>query len=86
MMSSADQIIGPVNLGNSVEFSMLELAESIIRLTKSKSNIVNCELPTDDPKQRQPDISRAKSELQWEPRVPLEDGLRRTIEYFRTML
>jgi len=86
MMASEDRLIGPINLGNPSEFTMLELADSVLQMTGSKSKIVHRELPVDDPKQRQPDISIAKSELKWEPRVPLEDGLPRTIEYFRAFL
>lgn len=76
----------PVNLGNPQEVTVLELAETIIRLTGSKSRIEHEELPVDDPKQRRPDISRAKKLLDWEPEVPLEDGLRKTLEYFRTVV
>jgi UDP-glucuronate decarboxylase len=86
MMASEDRLIGPVNLGNPSEFTMLELADSVLRMTGSKSKIVHRDLPVDDPRQRQPDISRAKSELNWEPRVPLEDGLPQAIEYFRARL
>ena len=73
----------PVNIGNPQELTILEFAERIIRLTGSKSKIVFKPLPQDDPQQRQPDITRARTLLKWEPVVPLEDGLRRTIEYFR---
>jgi dTDP-glucose 4,6-dehydratase len=76
----------PVNLGNPQEVTVLELAETIIRLAGSKSAIVHRELPVDDPRQRRPDITRAKKLLGWEPEVPLEDGLRRTLEYFRSVL
>lgn len=83
MMATADDFIGPVNIGNPGEFTMLELAEKIIELTGSKSKIVHCPLPGDDPKQRKPDIALAKEKLNgWEPKVRLEEGLRRTIEYF----
>jgi UDP-glucuronate decarboxylase len=71
-----------VNLGNPAEMSVRELAETIIELTGSKSELVYRPLPQDDPKQRQPDISLAKDKLGWEPRVALEEGLRKTIEYF----
>jgi len=74
---------GPVNIGNPQELTILEFAERIIRLTRSKSKIAFKPLPQDDPKQRQPDITRARKLLKWEPVVPLEDGLKRTIEYFR---
>ena len=77
---------GPVNLGNPGEFTMIELAEMVLRLTRSSSTIVHKPLPTDDPLQRRPDITKAKSLLGWEPRVPLEEGLGRTIAYFRTLL
>ena len=76
----------PVNLGNPHEVTVLELAETIIRLAKSRSTIDHRELPVDDPKQRRPDIARAKKLLGWQPEVPLEDGLRRTLEYFRSVL
>jgi dTDP-glucose 4,6-dehydratase len=76
----------PVNLGNPHEVTVLDLAEMIIRLAGSKSQIEHRELPVDDPKQRRPDITRAKKLLGWEPQVPLEDGLRRTLEYFRSVL
>lgn len=83
LMASPDDFTGPVNLGNSVEITMLELAEKIIRMTGSKSRICFRTLPSDDPKQRQPDISLAKKSLGWEPKIFLEDGLAKTIEYFR---
>lgn len=83
MMATSDDFIGPVNLGNPGEFTMLELAEKVIRLTNSNSKIIYCPLPGDDPKQRKPDISRAKEKLGgWEPGVELEEGLKRTIAYF----
>jgi nucleoside-diphosphate-sugar epimerase len=72
----------PVNLGNPYEFTMLELAEKVIALTKSKSKIIFLELPEDDPKRRKPDISKAQALLGWEPIVQLEEGLVRTIEFF----
>ena len=81
-----DQTIGPVNLGNPVEFTMLELAENVIKLTETKAKIVFKPLPKDDPKQRQPDIEIAKSKLNWEPAVPLEEGLKETITYFKGLL
>jgi UDP-glucuronate decarboxylase len=83
LMASDDAFIGPVNLGNPNEFTMLELAELIISLTSSKSQIVFKELPQDDPKQRQPDISLAREKLSWQPNVALRDGLMHTIDYFR---
>jgi UDP-glucuronate decarboxylase len=86
MMDSPPEFPGPVNIGNPGEYTMLELAESVIRLTGSKSRIVHQPLPADDPKQRQPDISLAKEKLKWEPKVNLEDGLKETIAYFRRTL
>ena len=80
MMDS--DFIGPVNLGNPKEFNMLELAEKVIKLTCSKSKIVFKELPKDDPKQRRPDISLAKEKLGWEPKIELEKGLKKAVEYF----
>jgi UDP-glucuronate decarboxylase len=77
---------GPLNLGNPGEFTVLELAEMVLRLTNSSSRLVLEPLPEDDPKRRRPDISRAKSLLGWEPRVPLEEGLKETIGYFRKLL
>tara|TARA_Y100001958_G_C21220259_1_gene545598 strand:- start:166 stop:1098 length:933 start_codon:yes stop_codon:yes gene_type:complete len=82
MMNSGENVIGPINLGNPNEFSILELAESIISLVGSKSKIIYKKLPTDDPKQRQPDISKAKNHLNWEPTVELKQGLNKTIEWF----
>jgi len=86
MMNSPKGFTGPVNLGNPSEFSILELAEMILKLTKSKSKIVFKPLPQDDPKRRQPDITLAKSRLNWEPKVNLEDGLKETISYFKKEL
>jgi UDP-glucuronate decarboxylase len=86
LMNSPDNFTGPVNLGNPNEFSMLELAEKIIKLTRSKSKIVLKPLPQDDPKQRQPDISLARKVLHWEPKNHLEEGLKKTIQYFKTLL
>lgn len=86
MMNTEDDFTGPVNLGNPGEFSMLELAQIIIRLTGSSSRIVHLPLPCDDPKQRRPDITLAKEKLNgWEPTVLLEDGLKKTIEYFKNL-
>jgi len=78
--------VGPVNLGNPGEFTMLELAEQVLKLTKSKSKLVHKALPADDPKQRRPDITLAKKYLKWEPKVPLAQGLKLTIDYFKTKL
>jgi UDP-glucuronate decarboxylase len=86
MMNSRRDFTGPVNIGNPVEFTMLELAELVIKLTGSRSKLVFEPLPSDDPKLRQPDISLAKSNLGWEPRVCLEDGLKETIAYFKKTL
>ncbi|WP_448208687.1 UDP-glucuronic acid decarboxylase family protein [Azospirillum sp. sgz302134] len=84
LMDSAPEITGPINIGNPGEFTILELAEQVIALTGSRSTIERRPLPQDDPKQRQPDITKAKTLLGWEPTVPLRDGLERTIHYFRT--
>ncbi len=83
LMESSADVTGPVNLGNPGEFTMIELAQQVLKLTGSASNVAQLPLPEDDPKQRQPDISLAKSKLGWEPKVPLAEGLTRTIEYFR---
>jgi UDP-glucuronate decarboxylase len=77
------EIVGPMNLGNPGEFTMLQLAEKTLQLVGGKSKIVHKALPSDDPKQRKPDITLAKKVLKWEPTIPLEEGLKRTIEYFR---
>ena len=82
MMATRDDFIGPVNTGNPGEFTMLELAQKIIELTGSRSKIVYRPLPGDDPKQRKPDITLAKEKLDWEPKIRLEEGLKRTIAYF----
>ena len=86
MMSSEEKFIGPVNLGNPVEFKIIDLAKTIIKLTNSKSNIVNKELPTDDPIRRKPNISLAKNFLDWEPSFNLEEGLKLTIDYFKSQI
>ncbi|GHV64220.1 NAD-dependent dehydratase [Bacteroidia bacterium] len=83
MMETDSSFVGPVNIGNPHEFTMLELAEKVIELTGSKSKLVFCPLPSDDPKQRKPDISLAKSKLHWEPTVQLQEGLKKTIDYFK---
>jgi UDP-glucuronate decarboxylase len=83
MMETESSFLGPVNLGNPTEFTILELAEMVLRLTGSRSKVSFKPLPQDDPKQRKPDISLAKSKLGWEPRVSLEEGLKETIAYFR---
>ena len=82
LMGTADEVTGPINTGNPGEFSMLELASLVIELTNSKSKLIYEPLPADDPKQRQPDITLAKSVLDWEPKVKLDEGLKRTIAYF----
>ncbi|MFD2203198.1 UDP-glucuronic acid decarboxylase family protein [Shivajiella indica] len=82
MMQTPKGTTGPVNLGNPVEFSMIQLAENILELTNSKSELIFKPLPQDDPKQRQPDITQARNLLNWEPKTALWDGLRKTIEYF----
>ena len=86
MMNSPRGFTGPVNIGNPGEFTMIELAETVIRLVGGKSKIIFLPLPQDDPKQRQPDISLAQKELGWQPKVALEDGLKETINYFRRLL
>jgi UDP-glucuronate decarboxylase len=85
LMSTPDTVTGPVNLGNPIEVSVGDLAKKIIKMTGSKSKLVYLPLPEDDPKQRKPDISLAKKELNWQPVVDLETGLGKTIEYFRTI-
>ena len=85
MMNTGDDFIGPVNTGNPGEFTMLELAEKVIELTGTKSKITFEPLPFDDPKQRCPDISLAKEKLDWEPKIALEEGLKKTIAYFQNL-
>ena len=82
-LMNQDKTVGPVNIGNPGEFTMLQLAELVLKKVGGKSKITNLPLPSDDPKQRRPDITLAKEALGWEPKVPLEQGLDRTIEYFR---
>ena len=86
LMRSEPSITGPVNLGNPGEFTMLELAEKVINIVGGKSKLVFMALPVDDPKQRQPDISLAKDKLSWQPKVPLDEGLKRTVAYFAKLL
>lgn len=86
LMDSDPNITGPVNLGNPVEFTMLELAEKVLSITKSRSKLVFKPLPEDDPKQRQPNISLARTTLSWEPKVTLDEGLSNTVEYFRNLI
>ena len=83
LMEAPDEVTGPVNLGNPDEFTMLELAEHVLKLTGSASCVVHLPLPADDPKQRRPDITLARQKLGWEPKVPLAAGLKQTIGYFR---
>jgi len=86
LMQSADDFIGPVNLGNPAEFTIAELAQKVIELTGSRSRLVHRPLPQDDPLQRRPDITLARATLDWQPRVPLDEGLRHTITYFDELL
>lgn len=86
LMDSRPDFVGPVNIGNPSEFSILELANEVLALTNSKSKLIFHPLPQDDPKQRKPDISLAKKELDWQPKVALKDGLVKTIEYFENLL
>jgi UDP-glucuronate decarboxylase len=86
MMNSENGFVGPLNIGNPGEFTMLELASAVLRLTSSKSKITHQPLPFDDPKQRQPIIDLAKEKLDWEPKVNLEDGLKETIAYFKKII
>lgn len=86
MMATPDEVTGPINLGNPVEFTMLELAEAVMDLTGTSSKLTFEALPEDDPRQRQPDITRARDALGWEPKVQLRDGLTHTIAYFEKLL
>lgn len=86
MMDGPDEFIGPVNLGNPNEFTILQLAEKVIELTEAKSKVVFMDLPVDDPLQRRPDIHLAKDKLDWQPRIQLENGLQKTIDYFTSIL
>ena len=86
LMSSDDDLVGPVNLGNPVEFSILELAKQVIELTNSRSQLEFKPLPSDDPRQRQPDITLAQDRLGWQPSIQLVEGLERTIPYFADLL
>jgi UDP-glucuronate decarboxylase len=83
MMNTEPGFTGPVNIGNPGEFTMLDLAEKVIKTVGGKSKLVFQPLPSDDPKQRKPDITLAKDKLGWQPRVTLDDGLKATVEYFR---
>jgi UDP-glucuronate decarboxylase len=86
MMNSEEGFTGPVNMSNPGEFTMLQLAENVLRLQRSPSKLIFLPLPTDDPRQRQPDISLARDKLEWQPLISLEQGLVPTIEYFRKLL
>ena len=86
MMSSEEDFTGPVNIGNPGEFTMLELAETILKLSGSKSKLIFLPLPLDDPRQRQPNIELAKARLGWSPKVNLEDGLKETVDYFKKII
>jgi UDP-glucuronate decarboxylase len=86
LMASDADFTGPVNIGNPGEFSMLELAELVLKLTNSRSKLKHLPLPQDDPKQRRPDITLAKHKLDWTPHIPLEEGLKQTIQYFQTVV
>jgi len=86
LMDAPEEVTGPINLGNPGEFTMIELAEAVIRLTGSASPMVFRPAPVDDPRQRQPDITKARGKLGWEPTIPLEQGLEHTIAYFDTLL
>ena len=86
LMNAPDEFVGPCNIGNPVETTVLELAEKIIRLARSSSPIVHKSLPQDDPVRRRPDITLARGKLAWEPKVPLEEGLERTVHFFRELL
>jgi UDP-glucuronate decarboxylase len=86
LMDSHDEVVGPINLGNPIEFSMLQLANIILELTASRSRIVHRPLPQDDPQQRQPEITKAQNVLGWRPAVPLKEGLIKTIDYFEGLL
>jgi UDP-glucuronate decarboxylase len=85
LMNSADSITGPINIGNPVEFTMVELARQVVEKTGSKAQLEYLDLPPDDPKQRRPDITKARELLGWEPQIPLDEGLDRTIAYFRSV-
>ncbi len=86
MMNTPESVTGPINLGNPSEFTMLELAEKVLKITKSKSKLVFKALPQDDPKQRKPDINIAQEALKWQPKISLDDGLELTVEYFKNTI
>lgn len=85
-MNTSDDFTGPVNIGNPNEFTMIELAELVIELTGSKSKMIFEPLPSDDPIQRRPNITQASERLNWEPKIQLKDGLKKTIMYFKSIL
>ena len=86
LMATPDAVTGPINVGNPVEFSIMQLATKVVEITGSRSKVVRKPLPENDPRQRQPDITRAKEVLSWQPRTQLDDGLRRTVGYFEKLL
>jgi UDP-glucuronate decarboxylase len=86
MMATSHEVTGPFNMGNPVEFSIRELAETVLKMVGGPSKLVFKPLPQDDPKQRRPDITLARENLGWEPKVQLEQGLEKTVAYFRTFL
>ncbi len=86
LMNTGDEITGPINVGNPGEFTILQLAEMVIRMTGAKSKIIYMPLPSDDPMQRKPDITKARNILGWEPKIPLEEGLMKTIGYFKNTI
>jgi UDP-glucuronate decarboxylase len=86
MMATPHEVTGPINIGNPGEITILQLAELVLELTNSKSELIRKELPADDPKQRRPDITKAKEILNWQPVTPLRKGLELTIEYFDALL
>ena len=86
VMNTKDEFLGPINLGNPSEFTIEELAQKIIKLTKSKSKLIYKSLPQDDPQQRKPDISLAQKTINWNPNVALDEGLKKTITYFRKFI
>ena len=87
MMNNKEKLVGPVNIGNPEEFTIKELAAMVLKLLpESKSKVVYKNLPADDPRQRKPDIALAKAKLNWEPRIKLAEGLKKTIEYFRSKI
>jgi UDP-glucuronate decarboxylase len=85
-MNTPDEVVGPINLGNPVEFTIKQLAEMVVELVGSKSRLIHAPLPSDDPKQRQPDITLACEILAWEPKVALREGLAKTVVYFDELL